>query len=235
MMIPQNSIAVFGGSFNPIHNGHIALVNKILEFKFFTNFFAVPNKIEPLSHRLKMLELAFQNELNVQISRFEVDSLKPSYSIFTLEYFKQEYSKNEIFFILGEDSFHSLPQWYQFPKILEMSSFLVIHRRGWKKQLPNDLLKYLIESPSELPFYKRYKTNFQHCIALDLHSNLSHSRPGNAPATNPPEVYFLDLNLPDVSSTKIKECLHTKQPITGFVPEAIEQYLITYDPYGTEN
>jgi len=136
------NIAIFGGSFNPVHLGHYEIVRQTQQLFNMSKIIVVPTYQNPLKDslpsvpeelRLKMLYLTFKSHKNVEISDFELQKRKISYTYQTLTYFKKQYSDHQLFLIMGEDAYSSFHLWAEADKILKLSNILVFYRPGMKK------------------------------------------------------------------------------------------------------
>lgn len=144
----KKRIGVFGGTFNPIHHGHLINIELIKENFFLDLILLIPSKI-PVhktisgnilpSERLKMVELAVDGLEGFQTSEIEIKRETASYTITTLEELKLLYPGDELFLIIGSDSFNELDTWKDYKKILSEYSIIVMHRPG-NDQLRSDLL-----------------------------------------------------------------------------------------------
>lgn len=130
-------IAIFGGSFNPVHHGHYKIVQALIQARGFKKVIIVPTRQNPLksappvipeSIRWQMLEATFHEFDTVEISDFEMRNEMISYSYKTLTHFREVYPDDKLFLVLGEDSFASFPQWVRLDIILELSHILVFPR-----------------------------------------------------------------------------------------------------------
>ena len=130
------SIILFGGSFDPIHNGHINMVNVAIKNVNPDIVFVIPNFLNPQKKqnysntidRLKMIELAFKNNSKVEISDVELNKKTPSYTIDTVEYFLNKYNPEKIYLLIGSDQLENFTSWYQYEKILSKVILLVYPR-----------------------------------------------------------------------------------------------------------
>ena len=140
-------IGIFGGSFNPIHLGHLHIAQLALEQCKLSKIIFVPtykNPIKKRSHfltdeqRVELIARAIQHNPLFELSRFEIDRELPSYTIKTIEEihrqlkenYKLENNKQEIqtYFITGADSFSTIECWFEYKKLLELTNFIVFNR-----------------------------------------------------------------------------------------------------------
>ena len=142
-------IGILGGTFNPIHIGHLILAEEAcfklkLDKLIFVPTFIPPHKdMEPEMNpqdRLKMVQLAIEDNPSFEVSRFEIDSKKKSYSIDTLKEFRRIYGDDaELYFITGSDSLKDLFSWKDINDIFKISKFIVANRPGYPfKDLPKE-------------------------------------------------------------------------------------------------
>lgn len=132
----MNSIGLFGGTFDPVHNGHVALAEAFLQSNLIDELWIIltpfpPHKQEKdhttYANRLKMLELAFEN-LPVKISTIEDDLPKPSFTFRTIRHLKELHPDTKFYFCMGEDSLEKFHTWKEHEKILTESHLLVARR-----------------------------------------------------------------------------------------------------------
>jgi len=130
---------ILGGTFNPIHNGHLYMAFEAKETLELDRIIFVPNYIPPhkeASNRnpedvLKMLELALEEYDDFIISTFELEKKGLSYTYETLEYFTKIYPHDEFYFIIGEDSYVNFSLWKNPEKILSFAKLVVFQRQGF--------------------------------------------------------------------------------------------------------
>jgi nicotinate-nucleotide adenylyltransferase len=150
----MNTIAIFGGTFDPIHNGHIQTSIAIQKQFNFDSYRFMPCKIPAIkppttastAQRITMLELALQKYEEFTIDLREVDRETPSYMVETLDSLRKEYKEASITLIVGYDAFLSLPKWHQGEKILELANLLIIDRDDFNDNKISNSLKSLIET-----------------------------------------------------------------------------------------
>lgn len=134
----MNNIVLFGGTFNPIHNGHVFIVKECIKRISMEKLFIIPAKIPPHKknnediidgiHRINMCKLAFENISKSEVSDFELKSLGVSYTINTVIHFQYFLKKSKMFLLMGEDMFYTFETWKDYKKILDMVSLIVIPR-----------------------------------------------------------------------------------------------------------
>lgn len=132
-------IALFGGSFDPVHLGHIEVVKKALKELDIDKLIIMPNYLNPLknsSHapsklRFKWLKEAFKEFKNVEVSDYEIKKNRPVFSIETINHFKPTY------FIIGSDNLNTLHKWKNIDEILKKVEFIVATRGEIDKTLLN--------------------------------------------------------------------------------------------------
>ena len=134
-------IGIFGGSFDPIHRGHIHFAKSALRELQLDRLYFVPAKISPLKepsvaagfHRSKMARLAIQTEPRFRLETCELKREGPSYSYLTARRFKRRFHRAELFFLLGDDALKTFKKWKKYKQILKNASLVVVER---KKMLP---------------------------------------------------------------------------------------------------
>ena len=132
-------IGIFGGSFDPVHTGHLIVAECCREQASLDRVLFVPAAIAPHkqdrslaagSHRLAMLALATGGQASFGISSDEVDRGGVSYSVETLQRLSLQYSGDELLLILGPDALADLPTWREPEKILSLSKLIAVERAG---------------------------------------------------------------------------------------------------------
>ncbi|MDP3730659.1 MAG: nicotinate-nucleotide adenylyltransferase [Candidatus Omnitrophota bacterium] len=143
-------IGILGGTFNPIHIGHLILAEEAhfklkLDKLVFVPAFVPPHKssseVINAKDRLEMVRLAIEDNPAFEISTFEIDSKKKSYSIDTLKEFRARFGEDaELCFITGSDSLKDLFSWKNINDIFKISKFIVANRPGYPmKEVPKEV------------------------------------------------------------------------------------------------
>jgi len=135
----KNEIVLFFGSFNPIHNGHLAIANYITEFCDISELWFVvtpQNPLKPAStllddrNRQHMVQLAIDQYPKFKVSDIEFYLPKPNYTINTLTYLSEKYPKKKFSLLIGGDNLESFHKWKNYRKILDDYKLYVYKRPG---------------------------------------------------------------------------------------------------------
>ena len=132
----SSPLAVLGGLFDPVHRGHVAAARFALETLQIERIKMIPCRVPnhkgmpstPAEHRLAMLEIATASCSQIEIDPIELRRDRVSYTVDTLSELKSDHET--LVFVLGVDSFNSLPQWHDWRNILKLSHLLVLSRHG---------------------------------------------------------------------------------------------------------
>jgi len=200
----MTKIGVFGGTFDPVHWGHIYLARQAvsecdLDMVIVTPAAAQPFKQEQATasgvHRFNMINLAFEVDEKIYVSDIELKKGGVSYTIDTLSEIKRLHGKDtEIFFILGVDAFLKVEQWKDAEKLLRDYSFVVGTRPGYRQ---NELEGFI------------------------GHLNIVYSN----------KIMTIKNKQIDISSTEIKRAINLCESLSGFVPPDVERYINSNEVY----
>ena len=133
------SIAVFGGSFDPVHNGHVMIARSALAELELDRLIVMPaaqspfkpdQALAPAAARMEMLRAAFSGEPEIEISSWELDRGGVSYSIETLRALAAEHPEAQLFYLIGADHVATLPQWREADALAAAATFVVVPRPG---------------------------------------------------------------------------------------------------------
>ena len=224
-------IALFGGSFDPIHNGHLAVARAAdRRFNFdeihFIPASRPPHKLKqhlaPFPHRFAMASLACSEHPHFVPSLAEAGEdfagSQLHYSIDTVRYFRHAYNTHgdRIFFIIGADAFLDIPVWKEYETLLGLCDFIVANRPGIRAEA------------------------LRLVIPPDLIGRRDTKRNGESHAHHPPQVvaqlqntcvYLLDTVSVDVSATDIRRRANRGQSIHGLVSVRVEEYILKQGLY----
>lgn len=203
----QQAIGFLGGTFDPIHFGHLRPALEISEALSLRQLFIMPNHIAPhksASHasatqRSEMVRLAIQHQPGISLDTRELNRTAPSYTIDTLKELKAIYPTTPLCFIMGMDSLISFDTWFRWQEILNYCHLVISQRPQWNGQL-NSVIQEVVDR----------------CTTTDrqeLH-NLQAGR-----------IYFQHTRQFDISSTDIRQLLKENSSIDYLLPEAVHDYI----------
>ena len=218
-MSADRRLGVFGGTFDPIHVGHLDAAGAAQAALGLDELRLVPahdpphRPIDPRAsafHRFAMTALAIDGRREWRVSDTEVTREGPSYSVDTLRALHREgWRPLQIFFILGADAFAEIATWREFPAVLDAAHFVVVARPG----APLDAARR-VEFGAKIRDLRRDR---------DVPAALER------PETS---IFLLDAPTPDVSSTTIRERLAAGLPIDDLVPAAVARHIVKHELYG---
>jgi len=207
-------IGILGGTFDPIHCGHIETAAAAEAALMLTRIYVMPSnlpwhrrppKASPF-HRFAMVSLAVAGRKGWRAADLELRGDGESYTYRTLQKLHgRGYAPEELFFIVGADAFVDIQTWRQFPAVLDCAHFAVVSRPGLRvtelqRRLP-DLAERMI-GPSADPA---------------IHSG--------------PRVVLIDATTPSISATDVRERCRREESIAGLVPEPVRQHIEQHGLY----
>ncbi|MCX8011695.1 MAG: nicotinate-nucleotide adenylyltransferase [Desulfobacterota bacterium] len=205
-------VGLFGGTFNPIHFGHLRAAEEIREFFNLDQVIFIPSGIPPHKisenivpprHRFNMVKLAIQDNPGFWVSDFEIKSPTISYSIITIKHFRENLGENTaLFFLLGIDAFLEINTWKDLHQLFYLIDFIVMSRPGYNQKLNANLS--LIDENKK--FLYNAKSN---CY---IH-------------TSGHKLFFQEITLLDFSSRIIRQRIRNEQSIRYLVPSTVEEYI----------
>lgn len=200
--------ALFGGSFNPVHIGHLVIARDVLESFSFSEIVFVPAKIQPLKGklsippevRLELLELAVREIPYFKVWDYEIKKEGVSYTIDTLKAFKQN-EKQPPVFIMGADSFLTFSKWKEPKKILEIAKIIVVKRPEYNLKA-EEILKQL-----------NVKKKIQEGTL---------KKPNDI---NSADIFIMNGRLIEISSTEVRNRLKQGRDVRFLVPDTCAKKL----------
>jgi nicotinate-nucleotide adenylyltransferase len=147
-------VAIFGGTFDPVHNAHLAAARAARDRMGIDRILLVPaanpphktdRRSEPFHHRLRMVELACQGEHGMEASDLE-HGKETSYSIHTIERLHRSLRPDDqLFFLIGADAFADLTSWFRWPDVAGLVEFIVVTRPGHRYTAPEGVRVHPLE------------------------------------------------------------------------------------------
>jgi len=211
------TLGVLGGTFDPIHFGHLAAAAAAQQSLHLDSIVLVPSRIPPhradpvgasAERRYEMAALAAAERPGWSVERIEIDREGPSYSYDTLVELRKRSPSTQLFFILGADAFAEIATWFRFPAVLDLANFVVVSRPG----ITLDSLR------------ERVPSAFQH------HPPCSPSALRDL-GSEETRVILVESNTPDISSTDIRRRVRAGQPLSGLVPDTVAEYIRAHRLY----
>ncbi len=224
----MKKIAFYGGSFDPVHLGHIAVAHTLLKEFALDEFVFIPASHAPHKLRKKptsaydryaMLCLATQSESAIRVSRIEIETPDRPYSVETLSRLNDERPDDEIYFVMGADSWMEITTWREWEKVLALTNHIVVTRPGFEIGF-----SHVTDSVRERVI------DWRQSSLRGAHTTEPLSMPGTAPRS-PHSIFITDSVNYDVSATDIRRRimdndLSWKQDVAGEVANYIEKYQI---------
>jgi nicotinate-nucleotide adenylyltransferase len=153
-------VGIFGGTFDPIHMGHLLLAEQALEAAALDQIWFIPagepphkqgKAITPAEHRMQMVELAIQGNPRFYASGIELEREGLSYTVDTIEKLNELYPDIKFFLLVGADMVKDLPHWYKIKKIIQFVRVIALGRPGvWIEGLPDFIEKRLSWIPDAI-------------------------------------------------------------------------------------
>ena len=155
------NIALLFGSFNPVHNGHLAMAHAALQSNKIDEVWFVVSPHNPLkdfttlapaNDRANMVSLALMHEERMKLCTIEFDMPKPSYTIHTIHQLKEEYPSINFHILCGTDVVNQLSAWYKYEELIQSVKFLVCSRETPQEISSNEWMKKFPEQFEFIPF-----------------------------------------------------------------------------------
>jgi len=146
-------IGIFGGTFDPIHFGHMRTAFEMLQALRLAEVRFIPAGAPPLRDspladarlRLAMVRAAIDGQAGFEVDDREVRREGPSYTVLTLAELRREHSDRSLCLIVGMDAFLGLPKWHQWREILQLAHVVVAHRPGWRAPTSGPLGELMVD------------------------------------------------------------------------------------------
>lgn len=195
-------VGMIGGTFDPIHAGHLILAEQARDQLALAQVVFVPagqpphkpkKQITAAHHRLAMVELAIADYDAFAVSRIDLDREGPCYSVDTITLLQESWGPEaKIYFLIGEDSLRDLPKWHQPDRLLRLCQIVAVQRPGYSVD-PNALDKQLAGAADR--------------------------------------IQTIASPLIDISSTEIRERVRENRSIRYLVPEPVRRYIEQHNLY----
>lgn len=223
-MCARNRIALYGGTFDPVHRGHLEVAHRVCQVFEIDKVLFVPAQIAPHKvgrpvsrsiHRHAMLVLATQGTRSLLVSTFELDKPDPSFTVDTLAHFRASLGDSaDLFFVMGADSWSEISTWREWQRVLSMANHIVVTRPGYDIGEPDEQVRTQV---------------------IDLRSGkdprlfLQPGKTGN--------IFITDIVKLDVSATEIRRAASDGRvtELVKLVPPPVAEYIEKYGLYRKSN
>ena len=219
MPVTSPRIGILGGTFDPIHLGHLEAASAARRELSLDRILILPARtpphrsIEPRAsvfHRFAMAALAAA-ERDMIVSDLELRREGPSYTALTLEALHRDgYLPSHLYFITGSDAFAEVKTWYDYPRILQLANFVVVSRPG------APLVSELVPNP---------RLRASDSDALRRGSPKPSAEAAQSLIPTGPTVLSVEADTPDVSSTEVRRRVGAGEPIEGLVPSSVAGHI----------
>ncbi len=212
----MKKIGLLGGTFDPVHNGHLHLAEQAQRFfnldkVVFVPAYRSPHKLalEPVSceHRLAMLTRALEGLPRFSMDKIEINKNEVSYTIETLKELQSNHPDWNIFLILGADAFQAIDTWKQCSQLLDYCNILVGTRPGAELQVSDSVKNKLILSAS--------------ATDVKVFKNLEKGT----------GVTFFQISPLDISSKNIRQRIYREEEVKNLLPPSVDHYIMQYRLY----
>ncbi len=214
MISRESRVGVLGGTFDPIHLGHLAVADAACDALDLTRVLVVPSnhpphrRVEPQAsgyHRFAMVALALSGRPRLVCSDVELQAENRSYTSLTLRRLQHgAVTPLQLFFLTGADAFAEIATWNEYPAILDLSNFVVVSRPGHAAAGMIVRLPQLRDRMVVCPPAGRGECDS---------------------AADSPRIYLVDAPTPDVSSTEVRRRARDGESLEGLVPTAVGEYI----------
>lgn len=219
-MMALQRAAIYGGTFDPVHQGHVAVARSVLQLFELAEVLFVPACVPPHKtaissavHRFTMLALATAEDAPLRISTVELDEPARPYAVDTVERMQLEMgAKHRLFFMIGADSWSEITTWHDWQRLLKMVDLIVVTRPGYElsEKAPNGVGRVVD---------MRGKSSAEISAVLDIDSG--------------PDVFLTDAVMMDISATAIRAAARAgdSQRLREMVPGPVANYIEKYELY----
>jgi nicotinate-nucleotide adenylyltransferase len=225
----MKKVAFYGGSFDPLHNGHLTIARNLTELFAFDEFVFVPafhaphkKRKKPTSafHRFTMLCLATESEDKIKVSTVELDAPEKHFTFETQIKLKSELTDTEIFFVIGADSWQEIDTWREWGKVLTLTNIIVVTRPNYEvgfAHITKEIKARIIDLREE---------------ELRITNHELRKNEDRKPKTKDQKIYITDAVNLDVSATEIRRKIRAgENDWRELVPPEVAKYIEKYELY----
>jgi len=226
-MDQRTRIAIYGGTFDPVHSGHLEVARRVTELFGIDEFLFVPARVAPHKldrevssplHRYAMLALATQTDSRLLISTFELDEAAPRYTVDTLAHFRSRSETfADLFFVMGADQWQEIASWRDWERLTTLANIIVVTRPGIEFSTAN-----VGETIAKQVIDLRGRTSENELLTVDTGSR---------------KIFVTDVVMVDISATQVRRAAreNLKEDLDRLVPVEVANYIRKYGLYRNKN
>lgn len=223
MMEQRMRIAIYGGTFDPVHSGHLEIARQVSRLFVIDEFLFVPARVAPHKlarevssslHRYAMLALATRADPRLCISTFELDGPERQYTVDTLFQFRARFGESaDLFFVIGADSWAEITTWREWQRLMTLANLIVVTRPGHEV------------SPEHVGAETAARV-------VDVRG-LTAERSSQMVEPGAPRIFLTDAVMHDVSATEVRQAAREirDEDLNKLVPLEVADYIRKYKLY----
>ena len=205
-------VGIFGGTFDPVHLGHIHAARAVAEEFSLDQIFLIPahqpvhrdNPGATSEQRMQMINLAIAEDDSLQVDDRELQRGGPSYSLYTVQEYRNDYPTAQLFFILGTDAFNSIITWYQWQDIFTYVNLIVVGRPEIQLALDMEGAEFLKSRMAEDPS-------------------------GRHPVAG--RIFISKKAMLNNSATEVRQAIVSKQPLSELLHKKVASFIKEHNIY----
>jgi nicotinate-nucleotide adenylyltransferase len=220
-------IAIYGGTFDPVHAGHLEIARRVSQLFDIDEFLFVPAWVAPHKlnrdvsqalHRYAMLALATRADERLYVSTFELDAPGRQFTVDTLAHFRSQFGESaDLFFVMGADSWAEITSWREWRRLLALANLIVVTRPGYEISTTH------VDAETAQSVVDLRGQNG----SPDLDANAADAR----------KIFVTDTVMLDVSASQIRRAAgeHGSERLDKLVPPEVAEYIRKYRLYRNTN
>ncbi len=221
-MSHPKAIGIFGGTFDPIHSGHLRAALEVFQGLKLDEMRLIPchvppHRAMPIASGVERLEMTRLSVLNsaLQVDDQEMGREGPSYTVDTLQDLRKKFYKSALYLVVGVDAFLNISSWHQWEKLIQLANIVVIHRTGWDFPEQGEMMNFLKE----------------HLLTFNA------SNAGNADihAFSSGKVIMQTITSLDIQASRIRNMIALGESPQFLLPDQVLKYIQKNGLYGYKN
>lgn len=212
-------IGLFGGTFNPFHNGHLGIIQHVKKNYGLERVYLIPSAtpphkpdagLAPASDRFKMAESSVQDEPDLVVSDKELTRKGPSYTIDTINAFKNDHDPDtEFYLLMGSDAFLDIDTWKSTQELFKAVRIIIMLRGEWENT--DKIFSFIHKNISDQYDFNRKSNAFHHA--------------------DKKSIYICKVPRIDISSTMVRDYIKNNKPVKGLVPDIVQEIITQKELY----